>query len=619
MDADPRAAFGPRLGRRPGERDVDPERRAWRVGARRRRASVEFDTAAVQPTLAASPSGACRAALPRRATRAAAPARRRAPRSRRPAPPRRAPRPARFSATRWPASARSTGDVVHLDAADPRLVARSAARSRARPRSATPDHSVPVTTVPAPRTREDAVDVQAQRSRSRAALDARAAARSSAPRSSSTPAPVRDDTSDDLRARQQLRAPRPPLAPGRARSVFVTATTPTSTPSAASTAACSRVWGITPSSAATTIRNRSIPVAPATIVRTKRSWPGTSTTLSTRPLGSVQRRIAERDRDPARLLLRQAVGVLDRSARARARSCRGRCGPAVPSVSGVASFGRGDRPARLTSIPRRALRRPLSAPRAPTYSIQRSSTVLPRSSYSPPSAPSRLILSANARRRRPDPRARARRRRHGLRHPRWGVPADLRRPPRQPDPPRPDAPRGGRRPRRRGLRARDRARRRRDRHVRPGRDEPRHRDRRRPDGLDPDAVHHRPGQDRAARHERLPGGGRDRHHAAARQALDRDRAGRRHRAGGRRRAADRDQRAARAGADRPARRPRQRPRPRRAPTSRTCPATARGSGPTGARSGARRTRSRPRGGPCSTRAAASSTPTRRRSCARSRR
>ena len=54
------------------------------------------------------------------------------------------------------------------------------------------------------------------------------------------------------------------------------------------------------------------------------------------------------------------------------------------------------------------------------------------SSYSSPSAPSRLILSAHARRRRPDPRARARRRRHGLRHPRWGVPADLRRPPRQP-------------------------------------------------------------------------------------------------------------------------------------------------------------------------------------------
>ena len=71
-----------------------------------------------------------------------------------------------------------------------------------------------------------------------------------------------------------------------ARSDFVIATTPVETPSAFSTAACSRVCGITPSSAATTIRNRSIPVAPATIVRTKRSWPGTSTTDSRRPDGS---------------------------------------------------------------------------------------------------------------------------------------------------------------------------------------------------------------------------------------------------------------------------------------------------------------------------------------------
>ncbi len=49
---------------------------------------------------------------------------------------------------------------------------------------------------------------------------------------------------------------------------------------------CSRVCGITPSSAATTSRNMSIPVAPATIVRTNRSWPGTSTTDSRRPEGS---------------------------------------------------------------------------------------------------------------------------------------------------------------------------------------------------------------------------------------------------------------------------------------------------------------------------------------------
>ena len=40
---------------------------------------------------------------------------------------------------------------------------------------------------------------------------------------------------------------------------------------------CSRVCGITPSSAATTRMHPSIPVAPATIVLTKFSWPGTST------------------------------------------------------------------------------------------------------------------------------------------------------------------------------------------------------------------------------------------------------------------------------------------------------------------------------------------------------
>ncbi len=32
-----------------------------------------------------------------------------------------------------------------------------------------------------------------------------------------------------------------------------------------------------------------MPVAPATIVRTKRSWPGTSTTPSSRPDGSASR------------------------------------------------------------------------------------------------------------------------------------------------------------------------------------------------------------------------------------------------------------------------------------------------------------------------------------------
>ena len=71
------------------------------------------------------------------------------------------------------------------------------------------------------------------------------------------------------------------------RSIFVMATTRRFTPNTRRTARCSTVWGMMPSSAATTSRATSTPVAPATIWRTKRSWPGTSTTPIVRPLGSL--------------------------------------------------------------------------------------------------------------------------------------------------------------------------------------------------------------------------------------------------------------------------------------------------------------------------------------------
>ena len=61
---------------------------------------------------------------------------------------------------------------------------------------------------------------------------------------------------------------------------------------------------------------------------------------------------------------------------------------------------------------------------------------------------------------------------------------------------------------------------RRDGDLGPRRHQPRHRDRRRDHGLGPDRVHHRPGPHRPDRHRRLPGGRRQRHHAADRQALD---------------------------------------------------------------------------------------------------
>ncbi len=72
---------------------------------------------------------------------------------------------------------------------------------------------------------------------------------------------------------------------GPALSALVMATMPFSKPSRSRMAACSRVCGMTPSSAATTRRAQSTPVAPATMVRTSRSWPGTSTKPRERPSG----------------------------------------------------------------------------------------------------------------------------------------------------------------------------------------------------------------------------------------------------------------------------------------------------------------------------------------------
>ncbi|OQC69532.1 MAG: hypothetical protein BWX47_01123 [candidate division Hyd24-12 bacterium ADurb.Bin004] len=48
---------------------------------------------------------------------------------------------------------------------------------------------------------------------------------------------------------------------------------------------CSRVWGITPSSAATTSRKKSTVATPATICLTNLSWPGTSMKARTPPSG----------------------------------------------------------------------------------------------------------------------------------------------------------------------------------------------------------------------------------------------------------------------------------------------------------------------------------------------
>ena len=93
-----------------------------------------------------------------------------------------------------------------------------------------------------------------------------------------------------------------------------------------------------------------MPVAPATIVRTKRSWPGTSTTDSAPPARQPQRRVAERDRDPARAAPPAAGRCRRPVSAATSAVLPWSMWPAVPSVSGALVpapvAARGDRDAR---------------------------------------------------------------------------------------------------------------------------------------------------------------------------------------------------------------------------------------------------------------------------------
>ncbi len=73
-----------------------------------------------------------------------------------------------------------------------------------------------------------------------------------------------------------------------AKSILLTTTKPFLTPSSLQISKCSLVWGIIPSSAATTRATISIPHAPATMCLTNFSCPGTSTIPIFKPLGSTR-------------------------------------------------------------------------------------------------------------------------------------------------------------------------------------------------------------------------------------------------------------------------------------------------------------------------------------------
>ncbi|MEZ5978002.1 MAG: hypothetical protein R3F34_07285 [Planctomycetota bacterium] len=164
--------------------------------------------------------------------------------------------------------------------------------SSTSPTRATPETGMPVQTVPKPcllNTRWTGMrnTPSAERGAVSAAMDA------SAERSASTPSPVTPLTGKIGASSRNVpaRNSRTSSAASRARSgstasIFVSATSPRRIPRICMIARCSRVCGMTPSSAATTSTTRSMPVAPATMLRMKRSCPGTSTSPTRRPSGN---------------------------------------------------------------------------------------------------------------------------------------------------------------------------------------------------------------------------------------------------------------------------------------------------------------------------------------------
>ena len=164
--------------------------------------------------------------------------------------------------------------------------------SRTSPVRTRPSTRLPVTTVPWPRT----VNTRSTGSRhascdrsSPPAETSRAMSSLSAP----TPSPVTAET--HATGAPSRKVPRTWSATSSratsshspsTRSHLVSTTIPRRTPRSPRMSRCSCVWGMKPSSAATTSRTRSIPVAPASMFLMSLSCPGTSTTPATEPSGS---------------------------------------------------------------------------------------------------------------------------------------------------------------------------------------------------------------------------------------------------------------------------------------------------------------------------------------------
>ena len=164
--------------------------------------------------------------------------------------------------------------------------------SSSSPTDRTPSTSVPVNTVPNPLM----VKARSMGSRARprstlsfapARMPSRAASSSSRPcRVTAETGTMRAPDSTDFSSVETTSDVTICCQSASTRSIFVSATNPDGTSSRSMICRCSSVCGRTPSSAATTRITASSPCTPASMLRMKRAWPGTSTTPTSRPLGS---------------------------------------------------------------------------------------------------------------------------------------------------------------------------------------------------------------------------------------------------------------------------------------------------------------------------------------------
>ena len=159
-----------------------------------------------------------------------------------------------------------------------------------------PACTVPVTTVPTPSSVNARSTARRKASAARACEPVSFAAWNRASFKAARPSPVWADTGNMVTPANGVGASKARTSSTTActralsaRSHLVMATTPRAMPSSDSTARCSCVCGITPSSAATRSSAKSMPVAPASMVCTRRSWPGTSMKPMRAPSGASRK------------------------------------------------------------------------------------------------------------------------------------------------------------------------------------------------------------------------------------------------------------------------------------------------------------------------------------------